>query len=316
MGSFANSIHIRCDNPALVIDALHEVMRDRGYEPAGGRSGGNGSADVPAPVRGICVSEAHRGWVSLLDSGLAELQQLAEDLSRRLDCHAIITMVNDSDSWHYVLYRSGRSLDEFDSSTRPPMTFEELGAFAGAFTGGGDPAGFLRFLRDNAGELRDRLEERMTDEIREIDRRARGGESITQDEFDRYTAWFMFALPEVMSEMGDAPDDAGPPTNEAAEAGEDDASASGQHRHVERLETLLIEEAEPEQVRDVLREQATFAEDVLRRFLPLIGIPAVYADLNYLYLQEFTREELERAGVCLPHHLQFQRSGRGGLRLV
>ena len=44
-------------------------------------------------------------------------------------------------------------------------------------------------------------------------------------------------------------------------------------------------------------------EDDLRRFLPLLGIPTVYAYLNYHHAAEFTPEELAAEGIRLVAHL-------------
>ena len=72
-------------------------------------------------IRTLCVAETRDGWVGVLDSDLMGLLTLAQELSSRLQTHAICVMVNDSDSWHYELFHKGREVDGFDSPGASPL---------------------------------------------------------------------------------------------------------------------------------------------------------------------------------------------------
>jgi hypothetical protein len=68
----------------------------------------------------------------------------------------------------------------------------------------------------------------------------------------------------------------------------------------------LAEDADEEGVEEVLGAHATFAEETLADFLPLVGIPGYYAYLSYGYLDESTPAELARQSIRFVHHLKFR----------
>src|SRR5262249_12448187 len=93
----------RHSDAAAVAEAVRAILPEREESARGRRR-----------RRGVCVFQPVGGWVGVLDTGDAD--ELARGLSARLGTEALFVLVNDSDSWAYLLYRGGRLLDEFDSS--------------------------------------------------------------------------------------------------------------------------------------------------------------------------------------------------------
>ena len=117
MGSFANSMHIKCDDANKVVAAISDALSREGYEATDEEPSEDGMMlGMPSQLRAMHVAEAHGGWVAVLDSDLMGAFSLASDLSKHLETHALLVMVNDSDSWMYQLYSDGSPVDEFDSS--------------------------------------------------------------------------------------------------------------------------------------------------------------------------------------------------------
>ena len=120
MGSFANSLHVRSDDAEAVVEEIREILKNRGYQASRDTSKLD-SEDIDPTVRALHVAEARDGWVGVLDNDLMGLLTLAQDLSSRLQTHALCVMVNDSDSWHYELFHKGREVDGFDSPGSSPL---------------------------------------------------------------------------------------------------------------------------------------------------------------------------------------------------
>src|SRR5262249_31369665 len=90
---------------------------------------------------------------------------------------------------------------------------------------------------------------------------------------------------------------------------------TGRHQtHLEHLRPLLKGGVNDSHVAEILSEQATFAEETLGRFLPLIGIPAFYAYLSYQYLPEFTSADLAQKSIHFTEHLRFKKTSVRGRR--
>jgi hypothetical protein len=62
----------------------------------------------------------------------------------------------------------------------------------------------------------------------------------------------------------------------------------------------------PKDVQAVLDQQAVFAEEVLAEFMPLVNVPAFYANLSYRYLDESSPPELAGHGIRFVQHLRFE----------
>ena len=97
MGSFYTNITLRTDRHDDVVEALHDLHRD------------------------AFVSAAHKGSIVVFDKKCEDqdvdsLKQLAGALSTRLKCPALGVLNHDDDILMYVLFDSGRLLDEYNSS--------------------------------------------------------------------------------------------------------------------------------------------------------------------------------------------------------
>jgi hypothetical protein len=73
-------------------------------------------------------------------------------------------------------------------------------------------------------------------------------------------------------------------------------------RYLRYLRPLLKEGVTDSQVLDALARQTAFAEEDLAVFLPLLGIPALWAHLSYDNLPEMSPSRLQEAGIILAEH--------------
>lgn len=348
MGSWATSIHVRTDDTDAVIEAARAYLltehrpSERAPEPA--------PAYMPSgPLRAIRVAEARDGWVSVLDSELMGAAVLSMELAARLGCHSLVVSVSDSDSWDYQLCLGEELIDAFDSGiddASAEAIFDEMQAdledagvegMEGLATlfGAGDAVGMQRMLADTARVLDERLLAAMPPQLREIRSRMEGGETVTPEEMQRYMSWAQEEMRRMMGDphdllqqlMGGAAGDAPADTealswadeegwDEEFEEGEGPAETPHSDEeladHAEQLRPLLAPGVTADDVVAALRTQSVFAEDDLRRFLPLLGIAPIWADLSYRYIEEFSPQELAEHGVRVAAHLTFERIAEGG----
>ena len=61
MGSFANSLHVRCDVSEKVIDAINAIMRDEGFGRTDEQPDEEAMWGMPSPLRAIRVSQSESG---------------------------------------------------------------------------------------------------------------------------------------------------------------------------------------------------------------------------------------------------------------
>jgi hypothetical protein len=287
MGSFATSLHVKCDDTELVIAAIKNVIRDAGYETTEEPLDENAEWGMPSALRGIHVSRAHNGWVGLLDSDLVNSFALVADLSRSLETYAIVFLVHDSDSWNYQLCRCGSQLDEFSSSAEINQEHDLPEV---------SPEAVQRML-----DLRQQMLDGMPSEIREIEARFMEG-TATQEEMKRFSEWAEANSEQVTRHISQIASEMSPPV----------ASHSPAERefgdHIEKLRPILRPDATDGRVSEVLCKQTLFAEQVLREFLELLGVQQGFADLSHRYLEEWTETELLKNGIEIVAHLKFKSS--------
>jgi hypothetical protein len=321
MGSFATSLHVKSADATTVADALRHILIAEGYELTDEELGREARQGFSSDLRGVHLSEARDGWVSLLDSAGLESFALVAALSDRLQTHTIQFFVNDSDSWHYQLFHAGRKLDEFnscpdDEDFEVDEDFEdaEEPSVLGGMLPGGNAADLQRVIQERALQFQQQLLQRMPPEFRELQQKWLATGQINPEEMQRYQTWMRSEMPSMMSQlrelMGSAPGQ--PPVHAVPPVDSDRLE-----QHLEHLGPLLQDRVKETRVLEVLGAQATFAEEILAAFLPLIGIASQYAYLSYPYLEEMSSEDLARESIRLTEHLKFKKaSGRGaGQRL-
>jgi hypothetical protein len=321
MGSFATSIHVKANDAAAVADTLRHLLFAEGYEATDEEPPDGSRTWLPSPIRAIHVSTPQEGWVSLLDNEGMASQTLTVALSGRLHTHAIHFFVNDSDSWHYQLHFDGHTIDEFNSRTDDDEFDEDDEESAHVVDMGAtvNIADAQRLIQERALQWQQQLQERMPPHLREIQQKLRTTGRIAPEEVQELKAWMQSQMPNMREQLreltglagslsGRLPRQAAPPAD------------TGRHKtHLEHLRSLLRKNVSDSHVVEILSEEATFAEETLGRFLPLIGIPAFYAYLSYQYLAEFTSADLAQESIHFVEHLRFKKpSGRGtgGLRLI
>jgi len=324
VGSWANSVHVRHDDNATVADSIRGIMLASGYQPTD-EAPDPDDWGVEAGLRAVRVAEAREGWVGIVDNDVAELAGLAAALSDELGACAIAVLVNDSDSWHYILFDRGDLVDEFNSDEEGDLEDFEPGGLA-AMVSVDQVAELQQRLSQRTQELQQRMQEAMTPELREMQVRWQAGQMPTQEEMASYGEWMKTGMPDLMAEMqktiaeispglgsvmrlgqagGQLHDAAGTDQGETGDvAGE--ADGSEMVPHAEHLRPLLAPGVDAAEIQHALAARSVFAEEDLRRFLPLLGIGAVWADLSYRYWAEFTPDELAAKGVRVAAHLIFE----------
>lgn len=302
MGSFANSVHVKFGDAAAVLDIIEKGMRESGFE----------ATDEPvemsfgimdSPVRGIDVFASHNGWVCVLDSELMACEALTVELSKVLATHAMMCMVNDSDSWHFQLYNRGELVSSFNS----------LAGFKSVDEAGLSPSNLLQFpgkhsqesLKAAAKEMQQQIANAWPEELRTIWNRMENG-TATEEDIQRYSDLINESASRIREEYNKFAEEFDvPPLGEGfRDSGTSTADADAQ---LEALRPILPPGTSDEQVLEVLGKQETFAETVLEEFLKLLGIQSHFAYLSYQYLHEDTAaEDLAAAGVQPPAELRFK----------
>ncbi len=201
MGSFANSLHVKCEDAAAVTEIVRNSLFAEGYEPTDEELDEEARWGFSPTLRAIHLSAARDGWVSLLDNDMTHSVILAETLSRQLETHALQVWVNDSDFWHYQLYFAGSPIDEFGSpGSEASDEGEDISDMEGLF--GGGLADVQRAIQDRAEELGQRLRQMLPADLRDIQDRWKAGQA-TQEEIQRYTQWINTEMPRLMGGFQD-----------------------------------------------------------------------------------------------------------------
>lgn len=291
MGSFANSMHVKSSNADDVITAVESILQADGYAATDEAPDEEAAWGMPSALRAVHVSQPVNGWVNLLDSDLIGSAGLAAALSLQLQSPVFQFFVNDSDSWTYVLYEQGNETDVFDSS----------GGFGGAGLWEAEEPDTIPFagagnMEHKALEAMQQIEAAMPEEIRAIQQRISQG-LATQEELLELSQWIQDHSQQFMDQLrSDIVHSIDQPQQP-----EQDLSP-----HLEVLRPQLAAGVSDKRVLDILEEQAVFAEETLAEFMSLIGVPAVFANLSYRYLEEVTDGELAAEGVQMKVHLKFK----------
>jgi len=319
MGSFANSLHIKCDSESAVGESIAEIMRSEGWQPTEKLPSGDFATLSPSP-RGFQISAAAGGWVSILDSDIGGPQALGPALAKRLKTQAIFVYVNDSDSWGYILANSSGKTSEFDSAESAGGDFG--GDFGSGDFGSGDQVASgaaiqkVQALMQDGGlyqRMQEMQKQMLADappEIRAALERMQSGQGSAAD-MQQYQAWAMQQMPKYMEEvksllggaLGPGPAPAAKPAKKRRAT---KAQQKARQTRLDQLRPILAEGTSDEQLQEVFEKQTVFAEDVLAEFLPLVGIPALYATFSYAYFDEAATNDLAAHGIRFAHHLRFE----------
>jgi hypothetical protein len=313
MGSFATSVHVKTNDAAAVADALRQLLSAEGYEATEEEPERGWPMSYPSPIRGIHVSVAREGWVSLLDSEGIGSQTLPASLSDQLQTHAIQFFVNDSDSWHYQLFHTGQVIDEFDSvPDEDDFEDDDESDDTPNLSAGINAADAQRIIQERVQQLQQQLLQNMPAHLRELQQKWRTTGQITREEMQEYNEWTRTQMPNLMEQIQELRNfkanqlaSQAPPVN-----------SSRLKQHLEHLRPILKENVKDSRLLEIMSKRETFAEHALGEFLPLVGIASYYANLSYQYLEETDTDELARNSIHLAEHLRFKRAnGRGASHL-
>jgi hypothetical protein len=266
--------------------------------------GDEGAWDAgPTEPRGICVYEPVRGWVGVLDSG--DIHELGRALSARLQTEALVVMVDDSDGWLYHFLRNGRTVDEFSSQ--------------GDTSGDGEISPELQAAMERGNEEEiERLLERdllaraprgpiwMPDgaaaippEMALLRQRIREGRGSLWDRLRYAWMWLRFQFQVLTGRWQPGGPHLGfdiPRTTPL--------NPADLERHVAQVREAFAG-ADAAALRALLPVSRFPAEEQLAEFLRLIGLPSLYAYLNYDYLEDHSEDELADAGIVRAAQFRF-----------
>lgn len=292
MGSFANSIHVYQQSAEAVANAVEAVLQNEGYAPTDERADFDAFVMGEDGLRTVLVVQAPGDWVGVLDSNLMLADALARTLSEELTGVSLTGMVNDSDSWHYQLYKNGEPLDSFSSLP------EELaeGEFGGGFGDQLSPEAMTQIeeMQQETQQMYEQFFAAMPPEIAELARAMhhQTGEPLTQEQMMQYSLWMTQEGSEVMASFQQQLTQQFAGLTQSMNASFDDQSPgeSGAGRnvssHVEILSEVLPGAVSPKLVEPVLNSHAVFAEEIYAAFFQAIGIHEMFAHLSYAYWDE------------------------------
>ncbi len=309
MGSFANSLHVRSNDAVSVSEGICRILENRGFRTTEDAS--KLVEDLDSSVRALHVAEARDGWVGILDSDLMGLLTLAQELSARFQTHALCVMVNDSDSWHYELFYKGREVDGFDSpGASPLLNLNELPGDMLEMPDADELAEAMEAVMEQMPALAELLQSLLPPEMREVHQKITDG-TATPEEAAQFSEWS-----QKLSE-GAALDFDGTTERDADNAlpvAATDSNGNGQaaskqeiEGHLRHLRPLLPAGVQPDQVKGILGEKATCAEEPMADFLEMLGVSRFFSQLSFQYLAEFSGEEIHREGIGFREPLIFER---------
>jgi hypothetical protein len=336
MGSWANSVHVRADNPAAVIDTIRAILLESGHRLHTGQGAPVGAASIlpfqdtveedltddhdeddwedtrdrfagrRENVRSIRVNRPCQGWIGILDS--EAFSGLGEQLSARLKTDALSVLVNDSDAWYYELRRRGQPFDEFDSSGEDPDG-EGEGAFSPelqAAIARGDEATVERLME------RELMAHVPTGpiwfpfggiapppELTLLRQRIADGRGGFRDRLRCFWLSVRYRFQVFMALLGWRPMQLGFDIPRVTPL--DSATLD---RHVARLRDFFPA-VDVRALRRLLQLNRFPAEDLLADFFGIIGLPRLYAYLSYNYLEDHGEDELAEEGIVQAAELHF-----------
>lgn len=303
MGSFANSVHVRCANDRTVLAAVVDIMLSAGYRVTGEPSVDADLSSYDPRLRAIRISAERNGWCGLLDSDFAAAIPLACELSRRLDTNALHVMVMGSSSWQYQLFGGGLQLDDFCSAGESGSESENITGLANCTDILAE--GVLQTLQQSyESRLRDlerKFEESMPSDILAVHRKVQDG-TANQEEMKRYDKWGAAHSRQIMKGIDEALVGALPMPGAQHTIPKEDLQI-----HIERLRQILLSSVSAERIFRILGKQSAYAENVLADFLELIGVQPLFASLSYQYVEDFCETDLVDQEIRLVEHLKFRK---------
>ncbi len=300
MGSFANSLHVRSDDAESVTMGIRQILENHGFR-ATETSSNLDKGDLDPEIRALHVAEARDGWVGVLDSDLMGLLTLAQELSSRLQTHALCVMVNDSDSWHYELFHKGHEVDGFDSpGASPLLNLDELPDDMLEMPDADELAEAMEAVMEQMPGIADLLQSLLPPELREIHKKITDG-TATREETQEFSRWSQELAEGAASEFGAGSKNAADSELPVAAADSDGNGQAASKRalegHLHHLRPLLGAGVQPDRVKEILDEKATFAEEPMADFLETLGVSRFFAQLSFPYLEEFSSEEIQLEGI-------------------
>ena len=336
MDEFALSIHVRSTDPKAVAEALREMHRILEYEPAEGDIALE-ELFTPRPRRqGIRISKAHNGWVSVLLSGGAICTNIfARALSKWLETEVVEIERAGDDFCAFMLIDKGEIVDQYRLAPGEEADLDEGDMWPDAEDEGDElPFPGLLGVHPDLGQLQADAMALMPPKIQRLFERVSDGTATPADDraleewvaehIDELTELFMApvhdAIPEIkwVEEVLGIPVDDDDDEPEFEDEGEDEDMEDedeyvidiqdflGLSDYLSYLEPLLADGVDLVDVDELLARESIAPHELLPAFLPMVGIPPVYAELDYPAALDLPERELADAGIEFVEHLKFQ----------
>jgi hypothetical protein len=255
--------------------------------------------------RAVAVFKPSAGWVGVMDSALEGNIELASELSLRLATDTMLVMVNDSDSWYYWLHRNGVSFDEFDSAHGD---FDDDGA---------EPTGEWLAAIENEDE--DKLHELLMSkapqniklpsadlgipfQLATLGAKIATGQATFWERLKYRWLSIKFLFKVLTGGFSEEKMDFG---YDIPHTEMDDEDLD---KHIERTKAFFPKANEGD-LRKLLPKCRFPSEDLLRKYLAIVGLPWFYAYLSYSYLSEHSEQELASHGIVQARELRFDPPG-------
>src|SRR5262245_13197927 len=302
MGSWANSIHVRHDDAEAVAEAVHNLITSAPLRPEDFDDGDLDEDTLPPRRRRrVRVFRPSRGWVGILDN--EDFSGLGMAISDRLGTDVLSILVNASDWWAYEPPRDGEAVDEFNSCG----DINDEGVLSPELQ-----AALERGDEEAAADLMERELLRHAPrglvhfpggavapppELALLRDRIRGGRASFWERL-RYwwrSLWYWFRVrtirPDPFAYGFDIPRTA-------------PLSAADLRRHVGHIREAFPH-ADERALRELLPQSRFPAEELLAKFLEIVGLPSLWAYLSFRYQADHGRAELEAAGIVRATDLRF-----------
>ncbi len=341
MDEFALSIHVRSTDPKAVAEALREMHRLLEYEPAEGDIEMQ-ELFTPRPRRqGIRISKAHDGWVSVLVSGGAICANiLARALSKWLETEVVEIERAGDDFCAFLLIDNGEIVDQYRLAPGEEADLDEDDMWPDAEDEGDElPFPGLLGVHPDLEQLQTDAMALMTPKIRRIFERVSEGTATPADDraleqwvaehIDELTELLMAPVHSAIPEIKWVEEVLGVPVDEDDEPEFEDGDMEdeevededgddeyvidiqdflGLNDYLSYLEPLLASGVDLVDVDELLTRESIAPHELLPAFLPMVGIPPVYAELDYPAALDLPERELADAGIEFVEHLKFKLS--------
>lgn len=327
MGSWANSFHVRHDDPKVVAGAIRDLLalhqKSKASQPKFAMAGGGGDGDIDDDEvldyeidgdddtadlgpRRLRIMLPNKGWISILDSeGLSN--GLVNDLSKSLNADVLWIGVNDSDGWMFQLVRDGVKTAEFDSLGESESDEDEENAFhekLNAASERGDEAEVDRLMAEMFGKSMPKGPIVGPDglmflppDLALLGAKVKEGRASFWERLRYKWGGLRFLFQVITGRLRPGKSKFGFDIPQGKEL------TSEEIAKLAKSIKDFFPGADEAKLRDLLPQSRFPAEALLGEFLEIVGMPRLYEGLSYDYYRDFSKSELKSEGIVEADHI-------------